>query len=162
MYRLKTGIEELYRVSPRQGRGSFLRLDMNENPEGLPREFFDRVISKLTPELLAMYPESGALVQKLAKRLGVAPDMIALSNGSDEAIKCIFEVFGTSGNVVSVYPTFEMYAVYAKLYGLEHRIINYREDFSVNIDDIIAAINPDTAIVSLLNPNNPIGNVYTL
>jgi len=134
---------------------------MNENPEGLPREFFDRVISKLTPELLAMYPETAVLTQKLANYLDVGPEMITLSNGSDEAIKCIFEVFGNSGNVISVYPTFEMYAVYAKLYGLEHRVINYRNDFSIDIADIIRAIDPDTSIVSLLNPNNPIGNVYT-
>ncbi len=162
MYKLKSGIEELYRVSPRQGRGGFLRLDMNENPEGLPGDFFNKVISKLTPELLAMYPETGALTKKLAVYLGVAPDMISLSNGSDEAIKCIFEVFGNSGNVISVYPTFEMYAVYAKLYSLEHRTVNYRDDFSVNIDDIVGAIDAGTSIVSLLNPNNPIGNVYNV
>lgn len=162
MYKLKAGIEELYRVSPHQGRGSYLRLDMNENPEGLPRDFFDKVISKLTPELLAMYPETGVLTKKLADYLGVAQDMITLSNGSDEAIKCIFEVFGNSGNVVSVYPTFEMYAVYSKMYRLEHRIINYRDDFSVKIEDILDNIDQDTCIVSLLNPNNPIGNVYGL
>lgn len=161
MYKLKPGIEELYRVSPHQGRASYLRLDMNENPEGLPAEFFNKVVSKLTPELLAMYPENGVLIQKLADYLGVTADMVTLSNGSDEAIKCIFEVFGNSGNVVSVYPTFEMYAVYSKMYCLEHRIINYGSDFSVKIEDIIAAIDSDTAIVSLLNPNNPIGNVYT-
>ncbi len=162
MYKTKAGIEELYRVSPRQGRGSFLRLDMNENPEGLPRAFFDRIILKITPELLAMYPETGVLTKKLADYHSIEPDMITLTNGSDEAIKCIFEVFGCSGNVVSVYPTFEMYSVYAKLYGLEHRAINYSEDFSVKTGDLIAAIDADTSIVSLLNPNNPIGNVYSM
>lgn len=162
MYKLKTGIEELFRVSAHQGRGSFLRLDMNENPEGLPRKFFDKVVSKLTPELLAMYPETGALIQKIAEHLDVKPDMITLSNGSDEAIKCIFEVFGNSGNVVSVYPTFEMYPVYTKMFGLEHKIVDYSDDFAINIEDIINAIDSDTCIVSLLNPNNPIGNVYSL
>ncbi len=162
MYKLKAGIEELYRVSPRQGRGGYLRLDMNENPEGLPKDFFNKVISTLTPELLAMYPEAGTLINKIADYLDIVPEMITLSNGSDEAIKCIFEVFGNSGNLVSVYPTFEMYVVYANLYGLEHRVINYRSDLTINIDDVIDAIDLETCIVSLLNPNNPIGNVYTM
>lgn len=161
MYKLKKSLVELYRVTPRQGRGEFLRLDMNENPEGLPEEFFNKVISKITPELLAMYPENGTLLNKLSEYLGVNRDMITLSNGSDEAIKCIFEVFGASGNVVSVYPTFEMYAVYAKLYGLEHRVVGYHNDLTVDVNDILGAIDNDTCIISLLNPNNPIGNVYS-
>lgn len=153
---------DLYRVNPPQGRAAYLRLDMNENPDGLPQDFFDSVMKTITPSLLATYPETGRLVGLLADYLGVNDNQVMVTNGSDEALKLIFEVFGGPGQkLVSVWPTFAMYMVYGKMRGMTHVEIPYKEDFSVDVEDILAAIDQDTAIVSLLNPNNPIGNVYT-
>ena len=37
----------------------------------------------------------------------------------------------------------------------------YEQDLSIKIENIVNAITENTRIVVLLNPNNPIGNVYT-
>lgn len=154
--------KNLYRVEPHQGRANYLRLDMNENPDGLPREFFESVMSTVTPSMLATYPETGVLDSLLANYLDVGTNQVLITNGSDEALKLIFEVFGGPGQkLISVWPTFAMYMVYGKMRGMTHVEIPYKEDFSVSADEIIEAIDADTAIVSLLNPNNPIGNVYS-
>lgn len=153
---------ELHRVKPMQGRAPYLRLDMNENPTGLPQEFFDEVMKTITPAMLATYPEPEKLTELLADYLKVDPEQLLITDGSDEAIKLIFEVFGGPGQkLVSVWPTFAMYMVYGKMRQMVHVEVPYREDFTVDVRDLLNAIDEDTAIVSLLNPNNPIGSVYT-
>ena len=135
---------------------------MNENPEGLPKEFFNEVMQTITPEYIATYPETGKLKSLLADDLGVSKEQILLTNGSDDGLKTIFEVFGDYGKkMVSVWPSFAMYMVYAKMNGMIHVEVPYNDDFSVDVDCIINSIDSETSIVSLLNPNNPIGNVYT-
>ena len=163
---VKQHIKELERVRPAQDRAEFLRLDMNENPEGLPQDFFSRVMEKITPEMLAMYPEPRKLTQTLASILNVEKENIIITNGSDEAIKSIFEVFSKEGSkFVSVYPTFEMYKVYAEMFNMKIEMVNYetgatKATFTIDVNKIIQAIDEETSIVALLNPNNPIGTVY--
>ena len=163
---VKQHIKELERVRPAQDRADFLRLDMNENPEGLPHDFFSRVMKKITPEMLAMYPEPEKLTQMIAKRLNVGNENIIITNGSDEAIKSIFEVFSKEGSkFVSVYPTFEMYRVYAEMFNMKIEMVNYEVGnveaaFTIDVSKIVQAIDKETSIVALLNPNNPIGTVY--
>lgn len=155
-------LNEVYRVDPPQGRRDYLRLDMNENPEGLPQDFFVRVMNKITSDILSSYPENGLFKTVLSQNLGVHEENLLITNGSDDAIKTIFEVFGKEGKkIISVYPTFEMYSVYSKIFNMQHITIEYDDEFNVNVHDIADAIDKDTALVSILNPNNPIGNVYS-
>ena len=158
----KKQLEKLYRVKPRQGRGDYLRLDMNENPEGLPKDFFDNIIKKITPQMLAMYPETDILVNELANYLSLNYENIFLTNGSDDAIKAVFEVFGCENKkVVSVCPTFQMYAIYSSIYNMHNSTAEYDDKLELKFESLINLIDKDTVIVSLLNPNNPIGSVYT-
>ena len=50
-------IRDTFRVPQPEGRAAYLRLDQNENPDGLPKWLFDSVMKKVTPEFLAIYPE---------------------------------------------------------------------------------------------------------
>ena len=54
------------RVFPQQGRYDYLRYDMNENPEGLPKKFVDSVLKEITPEFLSIYPEPDRFLNKYA------------------------------------------------------------------------------------------------
>lgn len=53
-----------------------------------------------------------------------------------------------------------MYDVYAKMFGMKHETIEYKADFTVDITDILQAVEEETGIVILLNPNSPIGSTY--
>ena len=159
---VKQHIKDLERIRPYQDRIDYLKLDMNENPEGLPKKFFDKVMDSITPAMVAMYPEPDKLTHILAEDMNVDFDNVLITNGSDESIKSIFEVFTTEGSkMVSVYPTFEMYMVYAKMFNLEMSIIDYEDDFTLDSGKIIDAIDDNTSLVVLLNPGNPIGTIYT-
>ena len=57
-------VRETKRVFPSQGRYGKFRYDMNENPEGLPKEFVDSVLKEITPEFLAIYPEPDKFLKK--------------------------------------------------------------------------------------------------
>ena len=78
------------------------------------------------------------------------------------SIRYVLETFGEEGKgVVTVSPSFEMYWVNCSILGLKHVPVTYEDDMTISIDKILGAIDEDTRIVVLLNPNNPIGNVYT-
>lgn len=161
MYYVNNNIKDLYRVKFHDERSGVLRLDMNENPEGLPREVFDAVISKITPEYIAMYPEKDQLMAFLAEHDGTVYENISVTAGSDEAMRLIFHCFGQPGKkLLTVTPTFEMYGVYARMFGMMHEMVGYKEDFSVDPKEILQAIDGETGLVILLNPNSPIGYTY--
>ena len=155
-------IKSVQRVFPPQGRYGKLRFDMNENPEGLPKEFVDSVLKEITPEYLAIYPEPDRFLRKYADYVGVKFENLMCTNGSDMAIRYLLETFGEVGKeVVTVSPSFEMYWVNCNILGYKHVPVAYEPDLSVRIEKVVAAINQNTRIVVLLNPNNPVGNVYS-
>jgi len=161
-YYVNPAIKGTHRIFPMQGRYAFHRYDMNENPEGLPKEFVDSVLREITPEFLATYPEPDRFLRKYAAFIGVSSENVLATNGSDMAIRYLLETFGEPGReVVTVSPSFEMYRVNCSILGLKHVAVPYESDLSIDIDKILRAINCGTRIVVLLNPNNPIGNTYT-
>lgn len=162
MYYVDENIKNCVRIFPEQGRYDYHRFDMNENPVGLPSYFVDEVVKKITPEYLAIYPEPDRFINKYASLIGVKYENILTTNGSDMAIRYLLEVFcGKGHEVVTVTPSFEMYAVNCSILGLKHVGVPYNDDLSIDIDSIVDTINDNTDIVVLLNPNNPVGNVYS-
>lgn len=155
-------IKNTYRIKDYSIREDYLRLDMNENPEGLPLAFFNEVIDLITPQMLATYPQKKNLINLIAKKEGIKEENISLVNGSDEGVKLIFETFTKPGHkIVTASPSFEMYKVYCNMFGLEYVSISYDETFKINIKDLMDNIDEKTDLVVLLNPNSPIGTTYS-
>ena len=162
MYYVNENIKDLYRVKCTDDRSNVLRLDMNENPVGLPKEFVEKIKDKITPELLATYPTKKALISIIAEHNGLDDENITVTAGSEEAMRLIFQCFGQQGStLLTVAPTFEMYDVYSKMFGMHHEMVEYEEDFSIRAEKILEKINDNTGIIVLLNPNSPIGTVYS-
>lgn len=155
-------IANTYRIKDHEDRRGYLRLDMNENPGGLPEEFVREVLKKITPEFLATYPQKDHLIHAIAQREAVQVENVTLVNGSDEGIRLIFETFThPGGRVLTVAPTFEMYQVYAEMFGLCLDQVSFCEDFSIDVEKVCTMITEKTDLVVLLNPNSPIGTVFT-
>ena len=55
MYYLNHNIENLVRIFDQNERKGYLRLDLNENPGGLPQEFVETVLTEVTPQMIAQY-----------------------------------------------------------------------------------------------------------
>lgn len=162
MYYINENVKNLQRIFDQNSREGYLRLDLNENPIGLDEEFIKKVLSDVTPEFVSKYPETLEFTEKLGKFIGAKVNEICLTNGSAEAIRYAIEAFSRpGGKVVSVSPSYAMYEVYAKMYGRVHVPIYYNKNLSFNIENLLDAITVDTDLVILLNPNNPMGDVYT-
>lgn len=163
-YYVDPNIKATERMFPEQGRSGFLRLDMNENPEGLPEDFVESVKECITPEFLATYPEPEVFRKKYADYIGngAIPDNVFIANGTDMVIRYVLETFGEKGkDVVTVTPSFEMYRINCSLLGLNHVAVPYDDELNISVDAIVSAITWRTRVVVLVNPANPVGNVYS-
>jgi len=161
-YYVNENIKKTERIFPPQERYNYYRYDMNENPEGLPEEFVQDVLKEITPDFLSIYPEPDAFLKKYASYINMPFDNVLATNGSDMAIRYLLEVFGEKDKeVVTVSPSFEMYWVNCSILGLKHVPVAYSTDMTITSDKICSYLNNNTRVVVLLNPNNPIGNVYT-
>lgn len=155
-------IKNAYRVPQPEGRGSFIRLDQNENSDGVPHWLYDIAMEKVSPEFLAIYPEETIPTTKYANVLGLEKENVTLTDGSTVGMGYVIKVFGEAGkNILTVTPSFAMYEVYAKMIGMNIVQQEYEEDYSFKTEKILQNINSDTGIVVLVNPNMPVGNVYS-
>jgi len=162
MYYVNKDVDSLRRAEGPARKEGVLRLNLNENPEGLPEDFVRGVLSKVTPDFLSRYPDAGEFVNLYAKHANVSEECICAINGSEQGIRSIFMVFGKPGSsVVSVAPTFVMYMIYAQMIGLKFKTVSYDGSFKMDHRKILEQIGDDTSIVSIVNPHMPFGDCFT-
>ncbi len=162
MYHVNENIANLYRIFDQNERKGYLRLDLNENPGGFPQDFIASVLEGITPEFIAQYPETLHFTEVLASYLKTDISHLCLVNGSAEGIRYVIQAFTSEGGrIVGVVPSYFMFQVYSEMYGRNFVKVPYNEDLTMNVSNIINALTDDTQLLILLNPNNPMGNVYT-
>ena len=140
----------------------FLWLDKNENLDAMLLEVSRDVLSQVPPEAIATYPEAGEVYRKLAAWIGVSPESLLLTPGSDGAIRLTFEAFVEHGDpVVHTSPTFAMYPVYSQMFGASVTTIEYEPSADgpvLNVDAVIAAVKAHAPkLLCLPNPDSPTG-----
>lgn len=126
-------------------------LDANENAFGsFAGEDFNR------------YPDP--LQKDLKKKIGeirkVSPEKIFLGNGSDEIIDLLYRAFCEPGkdNALLMPPTYGMYKVTAGINDVETIEVPLDENFDIQTDKVLKAINKHTKLIFVCSPNNPSGN----
>lgn len=159
----KPHLKEITRTPPDSfNRTKYLRLDKNEDPAGLPETFIKTVFAGITPDNIASYPQVGLLYEKLSHYLSLPSDYILIANGSDAAIKNIFEVYIDPGDeIILPDPTYAMYEVYARLFQAKIQKVEYDANLSIDIDDIITKISDRTKLIAIANPNSPTGTIIS-
>ena len=162
MYYFNDNVKNLFRIFDQNERKDYLRLDLNENPSGLPQEFIKEVLRSVDSRFVGQYPETLHFSEVLAKFLGTDISHLCLVNGSAEGIRYIIQAFTSpNGKVVGVVPSYFMFQVYAEMYGRTFVKVPYNDDLTMDVNRIIGALTTDTQLLILLNPNNPMGNVYS-
>lgn len=161
MIYVEQNVRDAFRVPQPEGRGNYIRLDQNENPDGLPQWLFESVMSKITPEFLATYPEESLPTKKYANLLNLKQENVSLTAGSTVGMGYVIKVFGQpEKKILTVTPSFAMYEVYAKMKGMSVKQLTYEPNFTFDISKILSSIDKDIGIVVLVNPNMPVGNIY--
>lgn len=135
-----------------------IKLDANEGSNYLLGE--DIVLSQLGANL---YPDSDAngIRAQLASYYGCKKENLIMGNGSSELIHLVISTYCEAGDKVLTFsPGFSMYDIYCQLCEAELVKVEARQDFSQNIDDLIAEVQRvSPRVVILCNPNNPTGYV---
>ena len=140
--------------------GDLIKLDANENPFG-PSPRVGEALANLQHMNVYPDPESGRLRELLAAYIGVPKEQILCGAGADELIEIILQLFIEPGDVViNTPPTFAMYGFDTPLYHGRVVDVYRREDFSLNVDAIEAAVRQhDAKLLFLCSPNNPSGDM---
>jgi histidinol-phosphate aminotransferase len=155
-YQAGKPIEELAREHGLQPEG-IVKLASNENPLGMP-ESARRAIEAALPEL-GRYPDSNGFELKasLSRRLGVPAEWITLGNGSNDILEAAAAVMLAPGrSCVYAQHSFAVYPLATLARGARSIVVPARE-FGHDLAAMLAAIDADTRLVFVANPNNPTG-----
>ncbi len=96
----KDSIQKIFPYSdPSVGRMDFLRLDFNENVLG-PSPKVLEALGKISRAACGCYPEYENLNRALAQFLNIREECLIPTNGSDEAIRSIFDTYVENGDEV--------------------------------------------------------------
>lgn len=140
-----------------------IKLNQNESPLDWPPELKADVLARVAARSWNRYPpaDGEALRRALAQAYEVSPEMIAVANGSNEAILGLVEAFACGRTVVLTAPGYSMSGPLALIGGAALRPVRLRPDFSLDVRATEeAAQAPDAAMVFLASPNNPTGNAF--
>lgn len=142
-----------------------IKLDGNESPFSLPQDVQEMVNRAIQEIEINRYPdpEASNLIEIMAKVTEFPIGGILLGNGSDELIGMLITTFTNgSGKVLCPSPSFSMYKLTALAMGAEVIEIPLDENFDIELDSTIKAIeDEDPDLIFLASPNNPTGNMYS-
>jgi histidinol-phosphate aminotransferase len=109
------------------------------------------------------YPYSGSplLVQALAGYHGIPDNEIMVGNGTNEIIDLLVRAFvGSDHNVVFPVPSFIVYPLVCKQCQIEARGVDCK-DYRLDLPGMRAAVDENTRVVFICNPNNPTSTYST-
>jgi histidinol-phosphate aminotransferase len=134
-----------------------IKLNTNECPYG-PSDKVLAAISGHNTEALRLYsdPQALALKEAIAEYHGLNVAQVFVGNGSDEVLAHAFMGL-LKHDAPLLFPdiSYSFYPVYAQLYGIDTRTVPLAEDFSLRVDDLLAAGKNGGIIFP--NPNAPTG-----
>lgn len=111
----------------------------------------------------AIYPDGYAqeLRTAVSQHLGVEESQLLFGNGSDDIIAIITRALLYPGvNTVMADPSFSQYSHNAEVEGAEVRKVPLK-DGKHDLEKMLEAIDENTSIVWVCNPNNPTGTIVS-
>ncbi|EST56040.1 histidinol-phosphate aminotransferase [Brevibacillus panacihumi W25] len=148
-------------VKREYGLTEVIKLASNENPYGCSPKAKEAIVAQL--DNLAIYPDGASLQLRwdLSEFLGVKPEQLIFGNGSDENLLMIARAFLSEGtNTVMAKPTFSQYRSNAIIEGAELIEVPLKDGVH-DLEAMAAAVNEQTRVVWVCNPNNPSGTIVT-
>src|SRR5579863_1389325 len=147
------------RSAPANGRPLPINLDSNENPFGPSPRALQAMQSVLASA--SSYPEDDCteLRRSLAAHHEMPFEQVLVTAGSTGLLSLLCQSLLAPGlNAVTSERSFIVYSMAVNSFG-GHLIETPMRNDAFDLDAILAAINEDTRIVFLANPNNPTGTM---
>lgn len=140
-----------------------LKLDAMEAPYPFDDDLRRQLGETLAEVMINRYPAPAQLrqVRQQLRQTFNIPETaeIALGNGSDELIQLLVQLVAAPDAVVlAPEPSFVMYRHNAELYGMKYVGVPLNEDFGLDVEAMLAAIETHRpALIFIAHPNNPTG-----
>ncbi len=136
-----------------------IKLGSNENPFG-PSPLAIRAMDAAIKSV-HLYPDNDmvALRERLAVHHGIAPNQLIVTAGSTNLLDIVARTLLAPGlNAVTSERSFIVYPIVTRSAGAELRQVPCHND-GFDLDAISDAIDSDTRLVFIANPNNPTGTM---
>jgi histidinol-phosphate aminotransferase len=137
-----------------------IKLASNENPYGpSPKAIAAMNAAALTAHL---YPDNDSTELKtlLAKRNGLQPSQVMVTCGSSSLLDLVARtLLGPGLNAITSERSFIVYPIVTAAAGAEFRTVPMKHD-TFDLDAIADAIDENTRLIFLANPNNPTGTLF--
>ena len=143
------------------GLESITKLASNENPLGCSQNAVHAIQEAI--QNIARYPDGNAydLKSTLAEFLDVAPEQLAVGNGSNELLELVARVFAGPGDeVIYSQYAFAVYPISTQVVGATGIEVPAKE-WGHDLPSMLNAITNKTKIIYIANPNNPTGTCFT-
>jgi len=110
-----------------------------------------------------LYPYSGQdLRAALGDYAGVPSNAIVLGNGSTEILDILIRILVAPGDeTIIATPTYAFFETQTRLCRGTPVLVSLTDNWELDVDEILATINPRTKAILLCSPNNPTGNGCT-
>ena len=135
----------------------YVKINTNENPYP-PCPKVRKILDTFNEDKLKLYPDPNntELANALAKKHGVSFDNIFIGNGSDEVLALCFPTFFDQNGAFLAYAdiTYSFYKVWAKMFGINSKIIPLTDDFKIDIEDY-KKLDDSVKGIIICNPNAP-------
>lgn len=136
------------------------KLNANENPYGPSPKAIEALKAAAVSGNRYGWKTLSDLVGLLSEKEGVSADHIMMGPGSSDLLeKFGLVLFMNGGNIVSADPSYMSMMNVAKSVGAEWKGVPLKKDWSHDLDAMEAAIDKDTKLVYICNPNNPTGTI---
>jgi histidinol-phosphate aminotransferase len=136
------------------------RLNSNENKFGPSPKALEALKSQAERGNLYGWNAITVLQEKIAEVEGVSPDHVLIGPGSTDFLeKSGMAFFMNGGNLVSADPTFMTLIRVVEATGTEWKNIPLTRSWAHDLKAMESAVDSDTRLVYLCNPNNPTGTL---
>lgn len=136
------------------------KLNANENPYGPSESARKAVMDTVSGGSRYAWKEMSDLIGKIIAKEGVTAENIMMGPGSSDLLeKVALVLFMKGGNVVSADPSYMSLMNVARSVGAEWKAVPCKSDWSHDLRAMEAAIDKDTRLVYICNPNNPTGAI---
>ncbi|MCG6542434.1 histidinol-phosphate transaminase [Pseudomonas sp. KSR10] len=139
---------------------TIVKLASNENPLGPSPKVIEAIKAQLGE--LTRYPDGNGFVlkQKLAERYGVGIEQVTLGNGSNDILELVARAYLAPGlNAVFSEHAFAVYPIATQAVGARAKAVPARQ-WGHDLEAMLAAIDENTGVVFIANPNNPTGTWF--
>ena len=144
------------------GLSDVVKLASNENPLGCSPRAVKAIVDWTNDAGLYPNGNSTELRNALASKFNLSPSQFLFGAGTDQILEIIAQTYINPGDeTIMGWPSFSRYEAVTRIMDGIIIKLPLTDDYRLDLDAFLDAINEKTRIIWVCNPNNPTGTIIT-